>query len=324
MTPVRKLARLKYILDHQASAKFGADYQPSGRATREQTPSLSYGNRLARPRLGRDAHAHSNSELFPILFALYNPDVLDLHEQKMLSRFPAPHPLTGFPGVDESALPPVRGTLQVADALGYHDFHDIVYVLDPDNKKDKHPVAMPLVGDILLFIRRQDNEPYCVNWSVKDIEDAFKSAPPTKSISRRRDHEKVVRRQKIETIYYQDAATPTVQLAAYEDIPLQLRCNLELMALNMNNPLSAEGEQHKELILDMLLYSLNRGIAPMFVFERNVIRNDFFAQDVITLLHRYVWERKLRVDLFQPFFTDHPLPKEECDALLKFKHWFQP
>ena len=152
-----KLRRLERILSRQGGdSNWGADYQPASSLGIEQ-PSISRPVGLAAAKLeGREVIGQSRVERSPLLIALHHPRCFEVHEQKMLSPVPCAHPLSGHPKATALNLPTLRGTIEVADALGCLNRHPKVW-----NPSANRWAPVPFVGDILLFLEDSAG-PYCV------------------------------------------------------------------------------------------------------------------------------------------------------------------
>lgn len=315
--------RLKTILARQDPPKFGPAYVPSALATRAEAPSISRPAILQSRKLQRQIHLLGQPEVHAALLALYHDRLIDLHEQKMLWRWPFPHPMTGMPGIDATRLPPVRGTVEIAECLGYLDLHPVVYVPDPEFPTRKVRVPFPYQGDLLLFLSRPDGPPYCVNWTVKDKGDAFTKPGPSK---KRPDSQEAKRaalaRFEIEVAYYNDAGIRT-QPVADEDIDWHVWTNLaELFPYTMK-PTTLEPGCRQEIV-DAYRAAMMAGVPPMEVMLSLVQRRRCTDYEARVVFRQAIWERDLRVDLFQPVLVDYPLQPETVDVLDHYAGWFAP
>ena len=124
------------MVSRQGSFKWGGIYTPCTLAVPKEAPKGSRISRLNSRSLGRTIHALSTPERVFVQFALYNPALIDIHEQKMLSPVPTVHPLRGHPLATESFPPPLSGTLAVAKAIGL-EHYTIVYEYPNGERKRK-------------------------------------------------------------------------------------------------------------------------------------------------------------------------------------------
>src|SRR5690554_250310 len=112
--PLISEKRLRLIEKRQQELRWGSEYEPAMRATRDEAPTRSRPSTMYSRKLGRDLHFMSLPERHVSLLALYHPQLVDLHEQHMLHQFEAPHPLAGREDTKHLALLPFKGTVDVA------------------------------------------------------------------------------------------------------------------------------------------------------------------------------------------------------------------
>lgn len=316
------LQRLKLILSRQEPPRFGRAYVPSTLATRDEAPAISRPAILQSHKLGRPVHTLSQPETRAALLALYHPFLFELHEQKMLSRWPYPHPMAGLPGIDATALPSVRGTVEVAERLGYLDIHPIVYMRDEAVSAHAIKVPFPYQGDLLLFIQPPNQIPYCVNWPVKDKREAFTTPGPGKrrpdSVESKRS---ALARYEIEVAYHADASIRT-QPIANTDIDTNLAANLCQIFPYTTKSISADTRPKRKQIVDAFHSAMALGVPPMEVMVSLVFRRLCSDYEARVIFFQAIWERELRVDLFRPVLVDYPLEPEHVDVLDRYAHWF--
>ncbi len=313
------LERYKQILRRQEKPKFGSDYEPSIRATREEAPNISIATQSWSSFLGRRVHTLSGPETKAASLALYHPNLIDLHEQRMLSVFPEEHPFARHSVMDGKLPLPVRGTFEVAEKLGYSDHHPMIPV-------DKHKfgcdwLPFPYIGDLLLFLYDEAG-PYCVNWNIKAKKDGFEKPLAGIRSSKRQDKaiNKAIARHQIEIAYYMDAEIRTVDIAE-TDIDSTLVKNLRHL-LKWN---SRPGIQNKNLRDEAVLHfklGLTRGIPPVDTVLFLIRKNGGDKQDYLVTLYQAIWRRTLRVDLFRRVLVDRPLLPEKKDPLNEYYAFF--
>src|SRR5690606_36240729 len=114
-------------------------------------------------------HALSTPEKVFTQLALYHPQLIDLHEQKMLWPLTSCHPLHGHPLAKGLFLPQLTGTADIAKQLGFKHYEIAVEL--SDGRRGKIP--FPYQGDLLLYLLDAGGLPYAVNWTVKDRKEAF-------------------------------------------------------------------------------------------------------------------------------------------------------
>lgn len=126
------LARLKEILRRQDPPQWGKQYDPAIRATREEAPSRSRPAQVWSERLDRYCHTLSLVEQKVLLLALFNPQLFELQEQRMLATETRPHPLAGHSLATGLELPGLRGTIDVCERLDMIDRLPWIFIDHPD------------------------------------------------------------------------------------------------------------------------------------------------------------------------------------------------
>ena len=318
-------SNLRRVYQRQDQPRWWKDYLPAILATRQEAPNISRASMLTPEKLGgREFSALSTPELAFSLIALYHPWVKEIHEQKMLSPEPRPHPLMGYPGVVGIELPSVRGIVDVAERLGYIDMLPRIHVAESATSDSKRSVVFPYIGDLLLFIQRAaSNRIYCVNWSIKGKAGEFKRPILKKGRNGRSTgrNQAILARHEIEEVYYQDVGIRTLHLSG-EDIDPKLFANLRQLFLHHRRELTLTTEQQKE-ILGRFRAALEAGVAPMDVITQLTGAGRYTVNDCRTLLFQAIWYRKLRIDLFRTVILDRPLRPEDRDALDVYADWFK-
>jgi hypothetical protein len=315
-------ARLKLIYKRQQEMLWGAAYRASIEATTKEAPNLSRASILTPQKLGeRDMHLLSPPERGFALLALYHPQVIDIHEQKMLSAEPRLHPLTGCPEMEILDLPPIKGMIDVAERLGYSHLLPLVKESSPADPRNPRLFVFPYVGDLLLYIGPPGEVPYCINWNIKDRIQAFKR-PGALNSKRRLAQDEVseLPRYEMERVYYADAGIRTEHLAL-EQLDTHVVANLTQLFLHHKTPLDLSPAQCAEL-KERFATALARGISPLEVISLCVARERFTVHQCRTYLWQAIWQREIRCDLFKPVLIDRPLRPETADVLEVYGHWF--
>lgn len=314
-------ARLQALYRRQDPPAWGTEYQPSILATREEAPAISRAAQLWIEKLGRYAHCLSGPEQAVLRLAAFHPNLFELQEQRMLPVDRRPHPLTGHARATGMDLPSLQGTIAVAERLDVLRFHGWLRRLDP-NTGDDQLVPVPFIGDFLLFLA-DDQGPYCVNWTVKQANEDFSRSI---SIHRRiRDEAKDSRsanaRHAVEEQLYLDAGIRTVRVVT-ETIPAQLDHNLSKLFLHQRtfNPLPDHIDQELE---DRIRACTRSGEPPQAVLLGVSQRHGCAYQDVRQAFFRILWERRVRVEMFeQDILVDKPLLPERRDVVAHYGHLF--
>jgi hypothetical protein len=316
-------ARLQEIMRRQKEMRWGADYLPAIQATPKEAPSGSRASILTALKLGgREMHLLSSAERAFALLSLYHPNVVDIHEQAMLSPDPCPHPLSGFPEMEVSDLLPFKGVIDIADRLGYTNLLPIVWEDRQADPESPRAFVFPYIGDLLLFLAPPGEKPYCVNWNIKSTLDAFKlpGAPNSKRY-RTADAVADLPRNEMERAYYADVGIRTEHLAA-DLLGPHVVANLTQLFTHHATPLDLSLEQEEEL-LGRFQVALETGVPPFEVIQLGAVRGRFTVHQARTFLWQTIWRRELRCDLFSPLLIDRPLRSEHEDVLDVYGDWFR-
>ncbi|EPX98593.1 MULTISPECIES: hypothetical protein [Ralstonia] len=297
-------------------------YQPPITAFSDVAPSCSRRSCIYSAKLRRDIHFLSTPEQYAGLLALYHPGLFDLHEQRVLSPRPAFHPLSGHRDTRGLDLPAFKGTVSVADRLGQLKLHPSTVVSDPSDPETNLRVPIPLMGDLLLFLRDEDNTPFCINWTVKKDDNGFKRGLDLKSTRTREENrqQRAKFRHELECIYYEDAGIRTVQVTQAK-IDFDVACNLRQLYGYQQHRISVSAEIRQK-IEEKLRSIIGKHVAPIDVSRTIIEEFGCDLHDCRTILYQGVWNRRLRVDLFSPITFDHPLKPESRDVLEVYGHWF--
>jgi hypothetical protein len=310
--------RLKRMEKRQSVVRWFTLYEPADRATRDEAPKISRPSTLYWSKIPRDLHFLSLAERHVALLALYHPRVFDFHEQHVLERFEAPHPLSTLEEARHMNLPALRGTVAVAEELGMLTKHPILLIADPNGEHEPYRAAFPYVGDFLLALR-DENGPYCVNWSVKaNRQDFFESASRTRKGSSFSSQLKL--RHELERRYFADANIPTHFIAS-EDLDQQLLANLNILCARAQQPsrLNLAQEEH---VISVLQKVVGTSTSPLALLDSLTNEVSCHRSEIVATLYRAIWNRRIRVDLFRPILVDKPLKPEHEDVLLMYAHLF--
>ncbi|ETF03496.1 hypothetical protein W822_09415 [Advenella kashmirensis W13003] len=322
--PLISEARLQLIERRQLRPGWGPHYEPAMRATRDEAPAISRPSTVYSSKLGREVHLLSLAERVPCQLALYHPALFDLREQHMLSPFPTEHPLTGHPYAARLRLSEIKGTINVAQRLNALSKHPTVWIeeQDPEGHIEARRAAFPYLGDLLLFLRDKHG-PYCVNWTVKSDRRAFSVSPHRLQNPLRIEQTQANAqlRHQIEEIYFADAGIPTVQVAANEIDP-QLAANLTALIGWQTQADPVSDEVFDYLLQDYKQLLQNRQTV-LSRLEALMHQTNSTRQQCLAVLYQAIWQRQLRVDLYQPILPDRPLRLERTDVLADFSAWFE-
>jgi hypothetical protein len=315
--------RLKQIIERQDPPRFGQDYVPSIKASREEAPPRSRPAWVWWQQVGRSISTLSSVERSILVISLHSGLVWEVHDQRMLPPMPRPHPLTGHPKAAGLSLPPMRGTVDVADNLGLLSFHPLIRVPALTEAKGWELVPFPFVGDLLLFLE-DEHGPYNVNLNIKGKAEEFEQAE-IDSVLRgdraKKSQAKTRARHAIEAQLHADVRIPTLQLSRrdYDD-----HVAANLMQIfgwhNRKDPFSAE---QRDEVIGKFNGSLVTGSPAIEVAWALSARYGWQLYDIKIVLHKAIWHRKIRIDLFQPFLFDKPLQPERRDVLSVYGNWFK-
>jgi len=316
--------RLSEILRRQDPPKFGPEYEPAIKPTREEAPSNSRPAPVWAEKLGRDVSTLSRAERAVLAIILYCClRLFELQEQRMLPFLPGSHPLLGHPLAAGLSLKPARGTLQITNDLQYLKFHPVVTIEAKDGAAAGQ-VPGCWIGDFLVFVMDQAG-PYCVNINVKSTRSEFET--PQVGVNLKTDLAragiKEKARHETERVLYGDFEIPTIEVAA-DELPEILVANLRQLMLWQKRRTTLTAEQ-VDLVIDALNDGLEREASALDVITAMELTYGLNAYQQKIVLHQAIYARRLRVDLFESqFFIDLPMRSETRDAVEVFAHWFRP
>lgn len=215
-------------------------------------------------------------------------------------------------------LPPMMGTLEVADALGCLSQHPKIVVKTTDGEQR---LPTPWIGDFLLFLV-DDDGPYCVNLNVKDTHAAFDAPAVGATIKSNQERRalKAANRNLVEEAIYESAGIPTRRVAG-EDVCPKLAENLLSLIRWSKRPCTMESHAVEKLI-EAVQDGIEKQRPALDVILKFVSQARVTFDDAKTVFHRAIWDRRIRMDLTEPLFLDWPLQPEKQDILDVFAHWF--
>jgi hypothetical protein len=249
--------------------------------------------------------------------ALYDSRVIEIHDQSVL--WPRSHmnPLAVFDKDRANCYPEFRGTLSVAERLGYLNFHPTLNY--KKKNASKVTVPWPFLGDLLLFLKDADDV-WCVNWTIKEKLSDFSSVQPSTKEKEAKQREKKRARFEVETLYYSEAGIRTVPVTS-EEIGPTLACNLmTLYGYSVRKPKIPPDVVSE--IEDALQVAMTTGTPPSATLARFVLTDRCTREQGRQVFFRAIWQRKLRVDLFSPIIIDQPLLPETDDVFEFYSDWF--
>ena len=317
-------ARLKTIYGRQDSPSWDSDYLPSILATPQEAPSISRAFIMTPSKFGgREVHLLSTPERNAALLGLYHPNIVGIQEQRMLSPEPCQHPLWTFPGIDKTSLTAFKGTIDVAERLECLDLLPRLKIENPSDPSEPRTIIFPWIGDLLWLLQPKADEVYCVNWSIKSKDGDFKrpALSSTKNAVSAKKSRAILGRHEIEKIYYEDAYIRTVQVAD-EAIDHHVSANLRQLFLHHRRNLHLTDEQREE-ILGKFCAALETELPPSEVIMLFAEKGKYTVDQCRSLLYQAIWNRELRINLFQPVLINRPLKAESRDVLDVYADWFR-
>lgn len=315
--------KLKTIYQRQQSPTWDLTYVPGILATPQEAPSSSRAFNLIPKKFGcREIHLLSIGERDAALLGIYHPIVVGIQEQRMLSPEPVMHPLWTYPGIDRSSLRHLNGVIDVAERLNLLDVLPRIKVSHPEKSDEQLTLIYPWCGDLLWAIARPGGRIECINWTIKDKRQNFMRAWPSR-FGKLRSSEptrSILARHEIEAVYYADAGIQTIQIAG-EEIDKHVAANLRQLFLHHRQELSISDVQRSE-ILQKFNEAMKLGITPAEVITVFAERGRYSVHECRTVFYQAIWNRQIRVDLFQPILINRPMHPEVRDVIDVYAEWF--
>jgi hypothetical protein len=293
---------------------WGADYGPAIKADPKEAPRHSSPSAGYSARLGRTLHASSIAEAVFLALALYHPKVIEIHENHVLNPWPALHPLAAHPEYRFRPWPSTEGTLKIADSLGRLGGHPKVLV------GEEHEV-IPWIGDILVFLTDAQDHPRAIEWDVKS--ETGKHAKPWSGnwpeSEDQRANDRAALREQVYQRYMAELCIP-IKRVARDQVHPWVAANLMHLCARSSRTIGMPQAQIDEIgaALEECVLS---GAIPAEVIKC-MARKPQDVQPATEILYRWIWDRRIRVDLCKPILIDHPLNPELVDPLDTFNHLF--
>lgn len=320
----RKLdaARVREIYRRQEVPTWGPRYLPAQLAQRSEAPGISRYAQLYSSQLQRNLHALSTPEMDAFALAMYHPFLFEFKEGLIMQVQASDHPLVGHPKARGLQLPTTSGTAPIAERLGVFAQHPKVLEESIDDKGmvQGHWLPCPWILDPMLFLEDSIG-PYCVSWDIKrSHEDHGKPGPG--DFTQRTSPKAIKKANARELVYreYMRELNIRIVRVAQTDIPRNLAANLRHLFIQHGQfPIIGE-TLHAEILeaLDEAFLSGNPPIEVMAHFSKSGVK----PRTVLHCLEHAIFERRIRVDLYQPCLPDRPMIPERTDVLIEFAHWF--
>lgn len=313
--------RLCLFYKRQGYPAWGAQYIPAMHATTKEAPNISWASTIYSSTVGRDIHTFSLGELNATALAMFNPHLLDIQEARVLPTEPSSGPLFGSPYDPPIDVPPLEGTIQVAERLGLLNLHPKIRI--PRGEPGAGAMAAyPFLGDLLLYLRDKDG-PYCVNWTIKPTDTDF-ARPGIGSLKKRtsaKAAEDEAARHLIEQELYSGAGIPTIRMAS-TSFNKVLVSNLRMLADAQARSIDWMSDAVKDL-RSRLLIAFDTQTPPLEAITATVHQYRIRPDICTRVMHRMIWNRELPVDLYKPILEDYPLRTATRDPLVEHQSWFR-
>ncbi|MDP3513750.1 MAG: hypothetical protein Q8S20_13475, partial [Sulfuritalea sp.] len=152
---------------------------------------------------------------------------------------------------------------------------------------------------------------------------AFKCPPPKANGKPRRQQESrlALTRHELHKEYFASAHIRSLELAG-EAFDFHVAANLRQLFLHHRRPVTLPAEL-KEEILEKFRAALATGVPPIEVLLIYTERGRCTLHQCRDLFYQFVWNRELRLDLFQPVLIDRPMHAEERDVIEIYADWFK-
>lgn len=317
-------SRLREILRRQDPPRFGPGYEPAIKAVREEAPPLSRPADVWSEQLQRNICTLSGAERAVLPFVLKHPNLIELQEERMLPYNPAPHPLHGHPRALGMGLPSCRGTLEIAAELNVLHLHPVLKITSGGRGYQFVEVPTPWLGDFLVFLLDSETgTPYCINLSVKSTRDEFRrpQVGVTPKTDMKKAEEREAARHLVEETLYGDVGIPTHFIAADELNPI-IVANLQDILIWQKRRAPFHQPQREDIV-ESFNDGLRAGKSALEVIHQCSASNGCRAYDIKIVMYQAIWHDKIKIDLFQYFFVDHPLVPEKQSVLDLYGHLFR-
>lgn len=310
--------RLDLFFDRQGGFEWGDTYEPAIQAWPREAPRGSRISRMNSRLLNRTVHLLSRTERVLAQLALMNPNLIDLHEQKLLSVGPCMHPLYGHPLSKGEELPHLRGTVCIAEAIGYKHFQ----IVSLDENGDKAYYFYPYLGDLLLYLKDEDGRPYAVNWNIKLTAADFSERKRDKLKTREqklKDEKSEELRHFLEDEYYRDGGIRTLKLSL-ADISNVIIANLDQVYGAHDRKLTLEQALLKDYEFS-LIEALQQG-TPLGLVAAKYSKKWGARDQFICAIYQSIYKSNLKVNFEQPIHIDKCLNLSDRPLHETFSHLF--
>lgn len=318
-----KQARLLEIYRRQDSVAWGPKYVPAQLASKTEAPKISRNGELPSLKLQRMLHAMSGPELDVFPLAMYHPALIDFKEGMIMQVEASDHPLVGHRKAIGLQLPTTSGTDAIVERLGFHGRHPRIRAEDRDEEGNifRFWAPWPWILDPMLFLEDAQG-PYCISWDIK--RSSHDHGMPGPGDYTERQSPRAIEKAKIRDLVYQEymrELSIRIVRVAQADIPRSLATNLRHLLIQHAQLPDIDPVLHGEMLL-ALDEAFRRGNPPIEVMT-DFAKSGVTPRLVMHCLEHAIFERRIRVDLYQRCMPDRPMIPEQKDVLVEFSHWFE-
>ncbi len=312
---VKLMLRNRKIDERQDRYRWGPAYEPGCQNIQGEAPSKSNVGNFYSAKLQRHMHWFSKTEQWACAIALYHDRVWEVHEQHVLYPDATPHPLATHPKTRAFRWAGTTGTLAIADRLNLIKWYPTILDREANDYVPAH-----LLGDALIYLEDQEG-PYVVSWDCKASADQHGRPGPSSWRAQHspRSIRKAETRERLYQAYMEEQGIRIVRISRF-DIDENVRCNLVRLANLHSQPISIPDEMFAELT-QCYSEALASGEVPLAAMRRVCPKTEQ-QREAKKVLDQMVWERRLKVDLFEPVHIDKPLNPERRDVLEVYVNLF--
>jgi hypothetical protein len=309
--------RLLELRRRQGVIRWDSSYLAGIYATREEAPKYSRPSQVPSMRFDRYLHALSHPERWLLVLIEYRGGVRGLFEQHVCPTVPREHELATLPGGAERRLNAYRGSVVVAEELGFLSFHPVVY-------DSGTALPFPYIDDVLVCLGDAGDE-WSVNFSVKDEPEDFER--PFAGGRQARDQErailKVRARHAIGEQVFADVGTPTVRVTSVDFANHRVFIENIDWALKLSVHLCNLTKSQVKHCQEAFVNALERNEPALCATKALEARHDIPYHESRIVFARMLFSKALNVNMSdERIFFDRPLKTAQVDPLGDFEHWF--
>jgi hypothetical protein len=305
------------VAERQREVKWGSAYQPAIKSVREEAPAGSRPIEIPSAMLERKIQALSKGEGYCGVVALYNPKLVDFHEQYRISPFATLHPLSFHPLWKAYVWPPTSGSVGIAERLNIQGKHPAALQSFDD---DRPPNWVPLsyIGDFLLYLLTEEGIKVLA-WDVKSkVGDHAK--PFNREHATRSQEQSAFVRDAIYREYHNELQIEVISVSG-DLVPARLGETLIRLSSFASRAVDL-GNDLRQTLKDDFQTAMQNCTPPCEVINKYCPTFNE-RQQAITYYHQLVWRRDLRLDLYQPINLSVPASPEKVDILEIYAEWFR-